>query len=164
MIRAESKSIEEYEANIRVAEGLYNHVTEKAVTARRHEFFPLTIGGTKLVYWHSLVLVHEGSPIVPFFDPRRASTQLTPLAKRFVFSAMHERIRVAEPDFAHVKLGIFQFTTPQEGPRKPKLYTDKGIELFSYAELDAMVRETCEIWTEIFYQRTERERKRSGEL
>jgi hypothetical protein len=165
IIRAESRSDDEYSANIRVAEGLYNHANEKALLARQHEFFPLTFGGGgKVVYWHSLILVQSGQPIVPFFDPRRTSTNLTALARRFVFSSMHERIRVPDPDFANVRLGIFQFTTPDKGPRKPKLYTDEGVRLFTFDELEEMVRETYEIWTEVYTQRTERERKRSGEL
>jgi hypothetical protein len=103
-----------------------------------------------------------GEPLVPFFDPRRTSTNLTAQAKRFVFSVMHERIRVADPDLAHVRLGIFQFTVPDSGPRMPKLQTDEGVVLFTFNELEEMVRETYEIWTEVYARRTERERKRSG--
>jgi hypothetical protein len=97
---------------------------------------------------------------VPFFDPRRSATKLTALARRFVFSVMHERIRVPDPDFAEVRLGIFQFTTPKKGPRVPKLYTDEGIVLFTFDELEEMVRETYDIWTDVYMRRTERERKR----
>ena len=164
LIRVESRTDEEYEANLRVAEGLYNHALVKDLRARKQEFFPLSVGvGAKLVYWHSLILSSGSQPLVPFFDPRRSTTKLTPLARRFVFSVMHERIRVPDPDFADVRLGIFQFTTPEEGPRLPKLYTDEGLKLFTFDELAEMVRETYEIWTEVYMRRTERERKRSGE-
>jgi hypothetical protein len=77
---------------------------------------------------------------------------------------MHERLRVLDPDFADVALAIYQFTTPDAGRRKPKLYSEDGAVLFGFAELERMVRETYEIWTEVYTRRTERERKRSGTL
>jgi hypothetical protein len=164
-IRAEARTEEEYEANVRVAEGLYDYVRAKALVARKHEFLPLTLGGgTKLAYWHSLVVSQSGTALIPLFDPRRSSTNLTKLARRFAFSVMHENIRVQNPDFEDARLGIFQFTTPDEGPRAPKLITDEGVELFTFDKLEEMVRETNELWTEVYMQRAERERKRSGTI
>jgi hypothetical protein len=148
-----------------VAEGLYDHVTTSGLVSRKHEFLPLTLSGsTKLTYWHSLVVGHGGAALIPLFDPRRSSTNLTKLARRFAFSVMHENIRVQNPDFEDARLGIFQFTTPDKGPRMPKLITDEGVELFAFDELEEMVRETNEIWTEVYLQRADRERKRSGTI
>jgi hypothetical protein len=161
IIDGASRSEAEYEANLRVAEGLYNEAVAKEYRARKQEFFPLNVGvGSKISYWHSFILNVAGEPLVPFFDPRRGSTNLTALGRRFAFSVMHQRIRVADPDYANVRLGIFQFTVPEKGPRVPKLFTDQGVALFSFDELEAMVRETYEIWTEVYLQRTDRERKR----
>jgi hypothetical protein len=163
IIRAESHTAEECEANLRVAEGLYYHALSDHLLARKHDFFPLPLGsGAKVVFWHPFILTVQDRPVVPFFDPRRSSTQLTLLARRFVFSVMHEHIRMSDPDFAQVRLGIFQFTVPEKGPRWPRLYTDDGVALFKFDELEAMVRETYEIWTEVYTRRTERERKQSG--
>jgi hypothetical protein len=163
VVRIESRTAEEFQANLRVAEGLYNHAVAMSLTGRRVDFFPLNIGtGSKLVYWHSLLLAYEGKPLVPFFDPRRTATRLTELGRRFAFSTMHERIRVADPDYANVLLGIFQFTVPKKGPRLPILYTDEGVALFTFDELAEMVRETYEIWTEVYTRRAKTPPKRSG--
>ena len=77
---------------------------------------------------------------------------------------MHERLRVLDPDFTDVNLAIYQFTTPDTGPRIPKLYLEDGVQPFAFAQLEEMVRETYDIWTDVYTRRTERERKRSGEL
>lgn len=65
---------------------------------------------------------------------------------------MHERIRVADPDFADVALGIIQFDAHQDGKRSLVLRTDDGVELHGFDVLDRMVRETYELWWEICEQ------------
>jgi len=77
---------------------------------------------------------------------------------------MNERLRVLDPDFAEVQLSIYQFATPKTGPRRPKLYAEDGGALFTFAELEHMVRETYDVWTDVYTRRTERERKRSGSI
>lgn len=164
-IRAESRNPEELEANVRVAQGLYDHIEAEGIEARTHDMRPLILaGGVKLIFWHSLILIKDSLVTVPFFDPRRSTAKLTPLARRFVFSAMNERLRVLDPDFAEVQLSIYQFATPKTGPRRPKLYAEDGGALFTFAELEHMVRETYDVWTDVYTRRTERERKRSGSI
>jgi hypothetical protein len=75
---------------------------------------------------------------------------------------MHERIRVADPDFAAVSLAIVQFARSDSGPRTPVVFTDEGIELFTFDELDQMVRETYELWAEISEERTADIRRRGA--
>jgi uncharacterized phage-associated protein len=161
-IWAKCRKVEDYEPNLRVAQGLYDHVVVNKVLARKHDFHTLALGGSaRLSFWHALLLIQgaeHGAPLVPFFNPRRS--QLPRPAKAFVFSVMHERIRVADPDFSNVRLGIYQFTIPDKGPRKPVLSTDAGVTLFGFDELDQMVRETYEIWTDVYIRRREQERKR----
>lgn len=102
--------------------------------------------------------------MIPFFDPRRTTTRLTQQARRFVFSTMHERIRVSDPDFAQVKLAIFQFSAPEKGPRLPVVYTDQGVPLYGFEELEAMVAETYEIWADVYARRVkESPRRRAGD-
>ena len=117
------------------------------------------------MFWHSFLVVKDGELDDPLFDPRRTTTRLTTQARRFVFSTMHERIRASDPDFAEVKLAIFQFTAPEKGPRVPILHTDQGLTLFSsFEELEAMVAETYEIWTEVYARRVKTPpRRRAGE-
>jgi hypothetical protein len=159
-LHTESRTEAEETANLRVAEGLYNHAVEHDLRGTKQEFYPMAIGvGERVVFWQSLVLTVAGQPLVPFIDPRRASKRLTVEARRFVFSMMHERIRVSDPDFADVRLGIYQFSTPEIGPRPPVLYSDEGIVLYTFDELEEMVRETYAFWHEVCAERTERMRR-----
>lgn len=162
-IRRRSSSEAEQDANLRVGRGLFDYVDERALTGRHHEIFPLALGvGTKVVFWHPVVLSVDRRPLIPFFDPRRAKA-LTAEGRRFVFSVMHERIRVADPDFAEVTLGIFQFSLSEKGPRVPRVHTDAGVTLFTFDELDQMVRETYAMWREVCEERVaEVRRKASG--
>lgn len=154
-IAAECRSAEELTANLRVAEALYTYANAGQLEGRSIELFPLSLGtGAKLVFWHSFLVIAGGQPLVPFFDPRRTSTRLTIHARKFVFSTMHERIRASDPDFADVTLAIFQFTAPEKGPRVPVMHIDQGLTLFSFEELEAMVAETYEIWTDVYLRRT----------
>jgi hypothetical protein len=161
-IRLCGKSPEEIKANLRAAEGLFNFATDFEIVGRRHEFFPLAIGlSEKVSYWSPVVLSFEGHATVPFFDPRK-SNKLTPLGRRFALSAMHERIRVSDPDFADVRLAVFQFANSKEGPRTAKAYFADDLELFDYSTMDEMVRETYAIWTEILEEREAAARKAAG--
>jgi hypothetical protein len=162
-IRKKSWSDDEEEANLRVAEGLYDFVTLHRLRGRRHDFYPFAIGvGASVIYWHSAILLVDGQPFVPFFDPRR-SKLLTSLGRRFAFSMMHQRIREGSPDFKDVRFGIFQFEKTEEGPRPPKLYTDYGVALFSLDELERMVAETYELWREVCEGRETETRRRGGQ-
>jgi hypothetical protein len=162
-IRKRSRSDAEEQANLRVGRGLFDYAEEHHLAGRHHEIFPLALGvTTKVVFWQSVILSIGKRPIVPFFDPRRAKA-LTTQGRRFVFSVMHERIRVADPDFAEVSLGIYQFSLSEKGPRIPILHTDANVPLFSFDELDRMVRETYELWREVREEReAEARRKAAG--
>jgi hypothetical protein len=163
VIRNEAWSPEEADANLRVAEGLYQHAELHKLSGRRHDFFPMPIGTDhKVVYWQSLVLDVGGRALVPFFDPRRLASRLTAQGRRFVFSMMHERVRAADPDFADVALGIFQFSVPKVGQRVPTLFTDHGVQLFTFEELDRMVRDTYLAWQEVCEERAATARRAVG--
>jgi hypothetical protein len=161
-IARRAKSDAEQLANLRVAKGLFDYADEHAIAGRRHDILSLSLGlGTKVVFWHPVVLTVEKRPLVPFFDPRRAKS-LTFEGRRFVFSVMHEHIRSADPDFAEVALGVVQFSLSEKGPRIPIITMDDGVRLFSFDDLDQMVRETYELWTEICEDRAADVRRRAG--
>jgi hypothetical protein len=161
-ISRRSRSDAEESANLKVARGLFDYVQLQKLSGRRHDILPLSLGAsTNLVFWHPVVLLIGGRPLVPFFDPRRAKA-LTFQARRFVFSVMHERIRAAHPDFAEVTLGIFQFAPSDDGPRAPILHTDEGVELFDFDELDLMVQDTYAMWREVCAVRTMESRRKAG--
>jgi hypothetical protein len=162
VIQRRARSEAEEDANLRVAQGLFDFVQSREIMSRRLDIFPLQLGiGTKVVFWQPMVLTLNERAVVPFLDPRRAKG-LTAKGRRFVFSVMNERIRAADPDFADVALAILQFARSQEGPRTPIVFTDDGIELFAFDELDQMVRETYELWTEISEERTAEQRRRGA--
>ena len=158
-----SRSTAEAEANLAVAHALHSFATLNRLKGRRHEFWPLPLGvGERVQYWSPLVLAVEGQPVVPFIDPRRTSKWLTAEGRRFAFSVMNERIRVADPDFAEVRLGIFQFRAGEGASRVTILHTDEGVELFDFDALESMVRETYELWQEVCEVRAEETRRRAG--
>jgi hypothetical protein len=75
---------------------------------------------------------------------------------------MHERIRVADPTMSDVRLGIIQFEQGQGGGRVLRLYTDAGVQMYSYDELDQMVSETYSIWREVLEGREAETRRQAG--
>jgi hypothetical protein len=162
VIARASKSDLEESANLRVAEGLYGFAAACGLIGRRHDIFPLPLGlSNKVTYWQSAVLTMDGKAVVPFYDPRRAKS-LTEDARRFVFSVMHERIRASDPDFAEVGFVIFQFERSAKGPRTPITYFDSSSQLFTFDDLDDMVRETYRIWQEICEDRAAETRRKAG--
>lgn len=162
-----SKTAAEAVANLGVAEALYRYGVEHDVSGRGQEFFPLAIGvSEKISYWSPAVVGLMKAATVLFIDPRRFK-KLSSDARRFVFSAMHERVRAADPDYAKVTLGIIQFGSlkvlvdgVENEYRTPKLFTDAGVILYSFDQLDEMVRETYELWREILEERDADARRR----
>ncbi|QPZ79428.1 type VI toxin-antitoxin system SocB family DNA replication inhibitor toxin [Brucella abortus] len=162
LIRAKATSDNEFNANLLVAKGLHDFAQAKALRSRSHPFFPLSLSvGEKVEYWLPIVTALEGVPLVIFVDPRR-SNGLTAEARRFVFSMMHEHIRLANLDFATARLGIVQFGDATDSQRPVKLSTDEDVELFDFDQLDQMVRETYDIWREINEARESEVRRKAA--
>jgi hypothetical protein len=161
-IRRCGRTEDETEANLLVAKALYLFADEEKIAGRREEFYPLPIGvSEKVTFWLPAVISVSGTTLVPLVDPRRGE-RLTDAGKLVAFSMMHERIRAADPDFAAVALGIFQFTAPKNGPRLARLFLDTGLKLIDFDTLDAMVRETYQIWHEVLEERRAEERRKGG--
>lgn len=160
-IRRRGRTEDEINANLRAAEGLYVFASTYGLVGQRQDFFPLNMGiSEKVTYWSPVVVEIDGRPAVPFFDPRRTK-KLTARARQFVFSVMHERIRVLDPDFFDVRLAIIQFANSAEGMRAVVPHFDDDVDLLSFEVLDEMVRETYQIWHEVLEQR-ESEARRDG--
>ena len=163
-IRRARTTPEGVEANLAAAKALHDFADDHAIIGRSHEFFPMQTGsGQSVKLWHSMLLTLDSRRVVvPFIDLRR-SKKLTAEARRFAFSMMHERIRVADPDFEAVELAIIQFTAPKNQPRQAKLWTAEGHSLISLRDLEAMVTTTYRLWTEISMDRaTEARHKGTG--
>lgn len=158
-----SRTDDEEAANLAVAHALYGFADAHAIVGQRHEFFPLAVGiSGKVTYWVPAVVAVNGRPLVPFIDPRKAK-RLTKDGRQFAFSVMHERIRAADPDFLEVELGIIQFDAVMQGDvvvRIPKLYTASDVGLLNFDTIDAMVRETYDIWRAVLVEREVDARRR----
>lgn len=161
-LREKCRSEAELKANIAVARGLHNFAMNAQMLGREQDFLSLSMTtGQRVSYWLPMVLSHEGQPIVPFIDPRH-SKGLTKAARRFVFSMMHQHIRVADPDYESVQLAIFQFGDTKEDTRSPVMHSDENIELFSLDELESMVSDTYSLWQEVSLEREMDTRRRAG--
>lgn len=162
LIRAEATSDDAYNANLLVAKGLHDFVRSNELRSRSYTFYPLSLSvGEKVEYWLPMVVTLDDIPFVIFIDPRRGK-KLTVEARRFVFSTMHEHIRLANPDFSAARLGIVQFGDAVGDQRPVKLSTDEGVELFGFGQLDQMVRETYDIWREVSEARENEVRRKAA--
>jgi hypothetical protein len=152
-IRRACKSKAEADANVAVGEALYNRAQADGFVGRHEEFFSLAVGlAAKVQYWSNAIIRVAGRPRVIFIDPRRSSA-LTAVARLFAFSAMNERIRAADPDYAEIGFAIAQFACQDDGSRRTVLHLDDDLPLFDFDTLDRMVRETYEIWAEVLEER-----------
>ena len=167
-LRKRCKLGNETSANLGVARGLYHWIVDNGILGRSQKFYPLSMGaGGSVTYWLHVILSIEGKATVPFIDPRRARG-LGKEGRRFVFSMMHERIRVDNPDYSKVRFAILKFPEASGDMRPPVLYTDDGVELFSRDQLESMVAETYELWREVYGERVSGARRaaagRAGSL
>lgn len=160
-LKRKCKSEDELKSNRLVARGLHTTACAAGWLGRKEDFYPLAMGGGhKAAYWLPVMLAVNGHGVVPYIDPRR-SRGLTHAGRRFAFSMMHERIRVADPDYADVRFAIIQFDDVMDELRKPIIHMDDGVALFSLDELEQMVAETYEIWRDVCEER-EAEVRRTG--
>jgi hypothetical protein len=160
-ISRKSRDSIELEHNLRVARGLHDFAISGRIIGRKHEFFPLSMGGgQKVVFWQSMIVAIDGAPHAVLIEPRR-TRGLSVEGRRFAFSMMHERIRTADEDYASVGLAIIRFGDPLEDRRAVKLYTDNSVSLFPLDELEQMVAETYALWREICEERDREARGRS---
>jgi hypothetical protein len=157
----DGKKPDQINANLRVGEALYAFADKHQFSGRQREFGALPIGiSEKVKYWFDAVISIDGITTVLFMDPRRAE-KLWRDHRRFVFSVMRERLN-AYPDFTDVRLGIIQFDSPRGSVRQARLYTDEGIDLIGFSQLDAMVQETYRVWADVLAGRRDDLRRRGG--
>ena len=67
---------------------------------------------------------------------------------------LEEAIRIARennPDYQNVELEILHLTNTTD--RKIRLISERGMRLFTYDELEAMVRETYRLWQSVLEER-----------
>lgn len=150
--------------NVMAAEGLHRFAVANGITGRREEdgFGDMPLGqGHRLSLWEKAVISYKGKAHVVFID-LRGSKHLTALGRKFAFSAQHEQIRERDPDLADAGLLILHVQKPDDKVRSVRPYTDEGVELYSYDELNEMTKRTYELWAEIYFGRVDEERRRAA--
>lgn len=166
-IRSLSKNASEETANLCAAEGLHAYALEHSIHGVVNQFARMSLGRGSLSYWSDMVLDVDGHVVVPFLDPR-VSGGLTEIGMQFVFSVMDLRVRQLDIDFYDAYMAIFRLSPSVDGRRYVLPYFDTGISLFSRVELNAMVRETYDIWRLVLQERAderlERPRKAGSQI
>lgn len=152
-IKKKAASDKEAQFNLAVAEALYDFGTANDAKSFRNPISSWNVGYGQVVrYWWNLYTVLHEQPWFLFVDPR-LTAPLTKLARRFVFSLMHERIRSADPDFAGAQLVVAQFDKAEKGKRSIRLYHAEDVELFTFDQLNEMIDETYKLWIEVLQER-----------
>ncbi len=159
-IRSRSKSTDEAEFNLKVAECLYDFCESNDVRSYSKPTLPWSVGfGQVVKYWWSLYAVFEERAVFIFPDPR-LTKPLTRLATNFVHSMMHERLRAGEPDFSDARLCVAKFDRGDKGNRVLRLVDANETQLFETKALNQMIDETYRLWIEVLNERTEEQQQR----
>lgn len=159
----EGKHESEIERNLQVARALFEYCRDHEVVSYYKPQSSWGVGfGQSVSYWYPFYSVWDGRAAFVFFDPRKASP-LTAEARRFVFSLMHQRLRVDDPDFADADLVAVRFGSVKDSnARTVKPYSAEGVSLFSLDELTEMIDTTYRLWFEELDRRAEETRRRAA--
>jgi hypothetical protein len=134
--------------NLGVAKALFEFSEQRQVISYGRPVPRWNVGyGIDLAYWNQFYSVWGEAAAFVHFDPR-LTHPLTEGARRFVFSLMHQRLRVDDPDFADVGLKIFRFGRGEGDRRTISEYSAEGLELYDYAQLNEMIGTTYRLWVE----------------
>ncbi|MEQ9663418.1 MAG: hypothetical protein RLN87_12835 [Parasphingopyxis sp.] len=137
--------------NRRAAKAIYDYCQSENVSARELDGYPLSLSiGLKLMCWSPALFVYDDRISVPFFDMRR-TYKLTRDANTFMFSVMHHALRVNNPDYRAVKFEILRLRDSKTRDVFPIMEGSRN--LFSYEEIEAMVRVTHTLWLQIIEDR-----------
>lgn len=151
--------------NLMAAEALYRFADEHDIAGRVEGdggFEDMALGaGHRFALWEKAVIRYNDRPHVMFVD-LRGTKYLTRAGRRFAFSAQHEQIRERDPDLADAGLLILHVEAPVDDVRRVVPYTDAGVPLYSFAELDAMTRRTYALWEEIWFGRMDQARRKAA--
>lgn len=121
----------------------------------------MAIGSLGLVrYWENFFVRLDERNSFLFIDYRRKKG-LTAAARKFVFSMMHQQIRLSDPDLFDANLLILQFPQWKTGRSIVDHHVNDS-DLYSLTELGAMIDETYTIWLEVLFERKVTEPRRAA--
>lgn len=157
------KYVDQLNACIEVANAIWFWRKDEVGQAVERPLPGMPIGALGVVrFWVNFVAIYNGRPTFFFFDYRRGNG-LTALGRCVGFSLMHEHIRTTYPEFANAQLAIVQMPANSRGKRKLSVHTDEDVDLYSLAQLQAMVTDTYAVWEDVqISRRTAPAKKAAG--
>lgn len=148
--------------NLAIARTVFEYCEQKSVESFSKPVLPWGVGyGNSVTYWNNFYSIIDEQACFVFFDPRLTG-HLNADARRFVFSMMHERLRVADPDFQDARLLITQFKKTGKWSRHMAMHDAADCKLFSENQLNEMISVTYAIWAEVLAEREQAARRASG--
>jgi hypothetical protein len=148
------------ESNLELARLIFDYVSNTKLKSVEWSFGPLPVGfATSVKFWPEFYSIEEERPLILYADPRRGHG-LTRLARKFVFSTMHQHI--ARDDFGDARFKIADFPVNEDdGSRRIRFFEMNADDLIDVDALNADIQETYQLWFEILDER-EREAKRAA--
>ncbi len=147
-------------ANVEVGQTLFEASRRYGWKAAKFDMGRLPIGfGESVSYWSDVVVEDETGLFVPFFDHRRARGIANQSVRQIVHSMQHLWIRERYPDLVDARLAVVRFPSGRER-RGIQVDFHRDVELLSYEDLDARVRNVYQVWAQVSDERDRK--KRSG--
>ena len=157
------ESDEGKEKNLGGAKALFEFSDEHQVVSYPKPVPRWNVGyGNDVAYWGQHYSVWDGAAAFLHFDPR-LTNPMTEQARKFAFSLMHQRLRVDDPDFSEVGLGIVRFGRGV-GEKRTLTVHWAGPDLYTYHQLNEMIDLTYRLWAEELQFRQEQARRAGGSV
>jgi len=131
-----------YVMNLAISRATHAYAIENRISAFPIDVVSMSLGGTVRYDFGLPFLVRYPDHVAVVFLDIRRSGNLSPNGRRFIFSAMHERFRVAYPDLSEAHLEIWRF---RNNSNREIVKLESSFELITYESLAQDVRETYEI-------------------
>lgn len=149
-------------ANTQVGKVLFDTARREVWSAVKFPMGYLPIGfGDSVRYWNDVVLEDKDGLFIPFFDHRREHGIANPSARQIVYSMQNLWIRDRFPDLAAARLVVIRFPTLGDD-RGYRFEDHHEMDLLTYEELDARIRNVYETWARISQEKAQAGRRAGG--
>lgn len=147
--------------NLAVAKALFDFSEQNEIISYAKDVPKWSVGyGNNVAFWGQHYSVWNDEAAFLHFDPR-LTNPMTDQARKFAFSLMNQRLRVDDPDFADVRLGVVRFGRGDGNARTLKVHW-LNEELYSYDQLNEMIDVTYGLWLEELQSRQVEARRAAG--
>jgi hypothetical protein len=143
--------------NRSILHSTHKYIVENSARAFAIDVLPLRFSGIQSYFFGlGLLIRYRDHSSVVFLDMRRQHG-LNPNGRAFVFSAMHQRYRIAYPDLADINMEIWRYQNNAER-KLVRLTSDNAV--YDYEQLAADIMETHQIWESV--KRGDRDARRAA--